>query len=52
MSIMTFTKFLNEGVGNFEIKKLARELYSVIKKVQGCDYIEIVTSDIKSFIPP
>jgi hypothetical protein len=39
---------LNEAVGNFELKKLARELYSVIKRVNGVTSVKIVTSDIKN----
>jgi hypothetical protein len=39
---------LNEAVGNFELKKLARELYSVIKRVNGVTGVKIVTSDIKN----
>jgi len=39
---------VEEAVGNFELKKLARELYSVIKKVNGVTGVKIVTSDIKN----
>jgi hypothetical protein len=39
---------LEEAVGNFEIKKLARELYSVIKKVNGITSVKITTSDIRN----
>jgi len=41
-------KKIDEAVGNFELKKLARELYSVIKKVNGVTGVKIVTSDIKN----
>ena len=37
---------IEEAVGNFELKKLAKELYSVIKKVNGVTGVKIVTSDI------
>jgi hypothetical protein len=39
---------LNEAVGNFELKKLARELYSVAKRVNGVTSVKIVTSDVKN----
>ena len=39
---------LEEAVGNFEVKKLARELYSVIKKVNGITTTKITTSVIKN----
>lgn len=31
-TLKTFENFVNESVGNFELKKVARNLYSVIKK--------------------
>jgi hypothetical protein len=37
---------IKEAVGNFELKKLAREFYSIIKKVNGVTSVKIVTSDI------
>jgi hypothetical protein len=36
---------IKEAVGNFELKKLAREFYSIIKKVNGVTRVEVVTSD-------
>jgi hypothetical protein len=39
---------LNEAVGNFELKKLARELYSVAKRVNGVTSVKVVTSNIKN----
>lgn len=43
-----YDEALNEAVGNFELKKLARELYSVVKRVNGVTSVKIVTSDIKN----
>ena len=36
---------MDEAVGNFELKKLAREFYSVIKPVKGVQQLQVKTSN-------
>jgi hypothetical protein len=36
---------IDEAVGNFELKKLAREFYSVIKPVKGVQQLQVKTSN-------